>query len=126
MLGNVRFGANIPVRSVADARRFYEDVLGVTPVRIHDAEIIYRAGDTMFGIYETEAAGKAGHTLGTFSGVDDIEAVVAALRSRGVVFDEYDTPGFKTVNGIAQFGPERVAWFRDPDGNILSIDDARF
>ncbi len=125
MLGDVRFGANIPVRSVASARHFYEDVLGVTPIRVQDAEIIYRAGETRFGIYETEAAGKAGHTLGTFSGVEDITAVVAALRRRGVVFEEYDTPGFRTVDGIAQFGSERVAWFRDPDGNILSIDDAR-
>jgi catechol 2,3-dioxygenase-like lactoylglutathione lyase family enzyme len=124
MLGNVRFGANIPVRSVANSRHFYEDVLGVTPVRIQDAEVIYRAADTLFSIYETDAAGRAGHTLGTFSGVDDIVSVVADLRRRGVVFEEYDTPGFKTVDGIAQFGPERVAWFRDPDGNILSIDDA--
>ena len=125
MLGNVRFGANIPVRNVAIARHFYEEVLGLTPVRIQDAETIYRAGDTLFAIYQTEAAGKAGHTLGTFSGVDDIESVVAELRSRGVVFEEYDLPGFKTVGGIAKLGPDRVAWFRDADGNILSIDDAR-
>ncbi len=125
MLGDVRFGANIPVRSVAAARRFYEDILGVTPIRIQEREIIYRAGDTLFGTYETEAAGKAGHTLGTFSGVDDIEAIVAELRSMGVVFEEYDMPGITTVHGIANFGPEKVAWFRDPDGNLLSIDDAR-
>ena len=125
MLGDVRFGANIPVRSVATARRFYEDILGVTPIRIQEREIIYRAGDTLFGIYETDAAGKAGHTLGTFSGVDDIEAVVLELRRRGVVFDEYDMPGITTVAGIADFGQEKVAWFRDPDGNLLSIDDAQ-
>ena len=116
MLRDVRFGCNIPVRSVADARRFYEDILGVTPIRIQEREIIYRAGDTLFGIYETEAAGKAGHTLGTFSGVDDIEAVVAELRKRGVVFEEYDMPGMTTLDGIANFGPEKVAWFRDRTG----------
>ena len=125
MLGDVRFGAAIPVRSVADSRGFYEGVLGVTPVRVQEREIIYLAGGTLFGIYETEAAGKAGHTLGTFSGVDDIEAVVAGLRGMGVVFEEYDMPGIRTVAGIADFGTERVAWFRDPDGNLLSIDDAR-
>lgn len=125
MLGDVRFGASIPVRSVATARGFYEEVLGVTPIRIQEREIIYRAGDTLFGIYETDAAGKAGHTLGTFSGVDDIDAVVAELRRRGVAFEEYHMPDITTVNGIADFGPERVAWFRDPDGNLLSIDDAR-
>jgi catechol 2,3-dioxygenase-like lactoylglutathione lyase family enzyme len=125
MLGTVGFGANIPVSKLATARAFYEGVLGVTPVRVGDFEVIYQTGNTHFGIYETDAAGKAAHTLGTFSGVDDIEAVVAELRKRGVEFEEYDTPGFKTVKGIAQLGPDRVAWFRDPDGNILSIDDAR-
>jgi catechol 2,3-dioxygenase-like lactoylglutathione lyase family enzyme len=125
MLGEVRFGANIPVREVASARQFYEGVLGVTPMRVLEHEVIYRAGGAYFGIYETDAAGKAGHTLGTFSGVANLESVVADLRARGVVFEEYDQPGFRTVNGIAQFGPDRVAWFRDPDGNILSIDDAQ-
>jgi len=125
MLGDTPFGANIPVRNVEDARRFYEGILGATPVRVQEAEIIYRAGNTRFGIYQTEAAGRAEHTLGTFSGVEDIEATVSELRSRGVTFQEYDLPGFKTVDGIAQFGPERVAWFKDPDGNILSIDDAK-
>jgi catechol 2,3-dioxygenase-like lactoylglutathione lyase family enzyme len=125
VLGDVRFGANIPVRSVAAARTFYEGVLGVTTVRIQQREIIYRAGNALFGIYETEAAGKAGHTLGTFSGVDDVQAIVTELRRMGVVFEEYDMPGITTVDGIANFGPEKVAWFRDPDGNLLSIDDAR-
>lgn len=126
MLGDVRFGAAIPVTNAASARQFYEGVLGVKPVRIQDREIIYSAGGTLFAIYETEGAGHASHTLGTFSGVEDIESVVAELRRRGVVFEEYDMPGLKTVEGIADFGPEKVAWFRDPDGNILSIDDARF
>ena len=126
MLGEVPFGANIPVRNVEDARRFYEDVLGATPVRVQGAEIIYRAGNTLFGTYQAESAGKAEHTLGTFSGVEDIEAIVSELRSRGVEFQDYDMPGLKTIDGIAQFGPEKVAWFRDPDGNILSIDDARW
>jgi len=125
MLGDVPFGAVIPVRNVEDARRFYEGVLGVTPIRVQEREIIYRTGSTRFGIYQSDGAGRAEHTLGTFSGVEDIEATVADLRSRGVTFEEYDFPGLKTVDGIAQFGEERVAWFKDPDGNILSIDDAK-
>jgi len=124
MLGQFGFGAAIPVRSVANARQFYEGILGVSPVRIQDREVIYRTGNTKFAIYETEAAGQASHTLGTFSGVSDLESIVTELRGRGVQFEEYDAPGLKTVGGIADFGSERVAWFRDPDGNILSIDDA--
>src|SRR5262245_58481339 len=125
MLGDIPFGAVIPVRNVDDARRFYEGVLGATPIRVQDREVIYRTGSTRFGIYQSEGAGKAEHTLGTFSGVEDIEATVAGLRGRGVTFEEYDLPGFTTVEGIAQFGEEKVAWFRDADGNILSIDDAK-
>ena len=125
MLGDFPFGANIPVSSVGDARSFYEGVLGATPVRVQEREIIYQAGNTRFGTYQTESAGKAEHTLGTFSGVENIEATVSELRSRGVAFMEYDLPGLKTVDGIAQFEQEKVAWFKDPDGNILSIDDAR-
>ena len=56
--------------------------------------------------------------------VTDVRAAVEQMRGRGVQFEEYDAPGLKTVGGIADFGSERVAWFRDPDGNILSIDDA--
>jgi catechol 2,3-dioxygenase-like lactoylglutathione lyase family enzyme len=126
MLGAVRFGANIPVSSIASARQFYEGVLGVQPVRVQDHEVIYRSGGTMFGIYETDAAGKASHTLGTFSGVEDLESVVSKLRRRGVVFEAYDLPGLRTVGGIASLGPDKVAWFRDPDGNLLSIDNADF
>jgi len=57
--------------------------------------------------------------------VEDIEATVTELRSRGVTFEEYDMPGLKTENGIAQIGPvEKVAFFKDPDGNILSVVEA--
>jgi catechol 2,3-dioxygenase-like lactoylglutathione lyase family enzyme len=126
MLGAVRFGANIPVSSIASARAFYEGILGVQPVRVQDHEVIYRSGGALFGIYETDAAGKASHTLGTFSGVEDLESEVGELRRRGVVFEEYDLPGLQTVGGIASLGPDKVAWFRDPDGNLLSIDNAGF
>ncbi len=53
--------------------------------------------------------------------VEDIEATVTELRSRGVTLEEYDMPGLKTENGIAQVGPEKAAFFKDPDGNILSV-----
>ena len=53
--------------------------------------------------------------------VDDIESEVAALQSRGVQFIEYDFPGLKTVDGIADTGPVRAAWFNDTEGNLLGI-----
>ncbi len=121
MLGEWPFYANIPVKDLQEARRFYEDVLGATPMHEVDTEIIiYETGGVRFAIYPTQDAGRAQHTLGSFI-VEDIEARVAELRSLGVTFEEYDMPGLKTENGIAQSGPDKVAFFKDPDGNILSV-----
>jgi hypothetical protein len=53
--------------------------------------------------------------------VDDVEATVEELRSRGVVFEEYDLPGLKTVDGIAEIAGEKGAWFKDTEGNLLSL-----
>jgi catechol 2,3-dioxygenase-like lactoylglutathione lyase family enzyme len=120
MLNESPLYAVIPVSDLLDARRFYEEVLGIAPVRESETEILYRAGDTRFAVYPSQGAGSARHTLGSFI-VDDIEPVVAELRSRGVVFEEYDEPDLKTVNGIARLGPDEVAFFKDPRGNILSL-----
>lgn len=59
-----------------------------------------------------------GQTVGHFE-VDDLDAAMADLRSRGIAFEEYETP--KTVNGVAQIGPARGAWFKDPDGNVFGL-----
>ena len=122
MLRDRPFYANVPVADVAVARQFYEGALGIAAVRVSETEVVYRSGGAKFSIYPTSGAGKATHTLGAFI-VDDIEAEVAALRAKGVTFDEYDLPGLKTEHGIATFGPDRVAWFKDPDGNILALTE---
>jgi hypothetical protein len=82
---------------------------------------MYFVGDgTAFLLYPTEFAGKAPNTLMGFES-DDVEGEVAALKKAGVVFEEYDMPGLKTVNSIATMGGLKGAWFRDSEGNILSI-----
>jgi catechol 2,3-dioxygenase-like lactoylglutathione lyase family enzyme len=121
VLGEWPFYANIPVKDLQEAKRFYENTLGANPVREEEDYLQYQTGDSLFGLYPNqEAAGSALHTLGSFM-VEDIEATVTVLRSRGIDFEEYDMPGLKTENGIAQIGPEQVAFFKDPDGNILSV-----
>jgi hypothetical protein len=80
----------------------------------------YRSGSTRFTLYPTGFAGSGQHTLGGWI-VDDIERVVSELRERGVVFEEYDFPGLKTENGIADLVSERAAWFKDSEGNILAL-----
>jgi catechol 2,3-dioxygenase-like lactoylglutathione lyase family enzyme len=120
MLGDSPLYVVIPVSNLDDARSFYEKVLGIPPVRESETEVLYRAGDTRFAVYPSQGAGSAQHTLGSFI-VEDIETVAAELRSRGVGFEEYDMPELKTVNGIARLGPDKVAWFKDPSGNILAV-----
>jgi hypothetical protein len=53
--------------------------------------------------------------------VEDVESAVAALKTRGVVFEEYDVPSLSTVNSIATVGPGKGAWFQDSEGNLLSL-----
>ena len=113
-------GTTIPAKDLDGTRRFYEDVLGAQVVTEDPGGIMYRSGDSYFSLYPTEFAGTAQHTLGAFM-VADVEVAVAELRGKGVRFEEYDLPGLKTVNGIAELGGIKGAWFKDPEGNILSV-----
>jgi catechol 2,3-dioxygenase-like lactoylglutathione lyase family enzyme len=125
MLGERPFYATIPVKDLQEARRFYEDVLGANLLHEDETGIIYKTGGAQFAIYPNqEAAGSAEQTLGNYI-VEDIGATVEELRSRGVTFEEYDLPELKTENGIAQLGIEKVAWFKDPDGNILAVTEGQ-
>jgi catechol 2,3-dioxygenase-like lactoylglutathione lyase family enzyme len=111
----------IPAKDVQKTRRFYEDVLGFSVQREDPYGIIYQSGATQFNLYETQFAGTAQHTLIGW-GVDDIESVVDDLTSKGVTFEQYDMGELKTdAKGIAAMGPEKGAWFKDPEGNILSL-----
>ena len=126
MLAESPFYANILVSDISRARAFYEGVLGAVALRIAESEVVYRSGDTQFAISRVGDAGPTVHTVGSFI-VTDIESAASDLRGRDVEFEQYDLPGLRTVNGIATFArdgvalPDRVAWFRDPDGNLLSI-----
>jgi catechol 2,3-dioxygenase-like lactoylglutathione lyase family enzyme len=126
MLGSARIGANVPVSSLDEAIAFYEGKLGL-PLFERGKEQPYArftgAGETKLGIYESKTAGQAKHTLASFV-VDDVRATVDALKANGVIFEEYDLPGMKTENGVATVGDTRVAWLKDPDGNILEIAGA--
>ena len=126
MLTNARITAIVPVSDLEAATRFYEGALGLRLIERHDIEefpeVQFEAGGRL-SAYQSGYAGQAGHTLAGFR-VDDLDGVMAELRSRGVEFEDYDLPGLKTENGVATFGDIRAAWFKDPDGNILAIDEA--
>lgn len=126
MLANARIAAVIPVSSVDRAVEFYEGVLGFNVVARRDdlpqnREAEFSAGEGGLVTYESVAAGQSRGTLAGFR-VDDIDDAVTTLRERGVTFEEYDMPDLKTENGIASVGDVRAAWFKDPDGNILAVE----
>jgi catechol 2,3-dioxygenase-like lactoylglutathione lyase family enzyme len=123
MLDAASTHAMIAVKDLDAAREFYSGRLGLQAGHeVPGAGIRYEtAGGTWFLVYRSQNAGTAKSTAMRFE-VDDVEAVVGALRDRGVVFEEYDIPGVKTVDGIALHeSGARGAWFKDPDGNVLQI-----
>jgi predicted enzyme related to lactoylglutathione lyase len=115
--------AMIAVKDLGRAKQFYSGTLGLTASDERPgAGIRYetRAG-SWFLVYRSELAGTAKSTCMRFE-VEDIEVVVRQLRDRGIVFEDYDLPGIKTINGIAEHeSGARGAWFKDPEGNILQI-----
>jgi catechol 2,3-dioxygenase-like lactoylglutathione lyase family enzyme len=126
MLAEARVTAIVPTTDLDRAREFYEGTLGLRdPERMSPApELVYRCGgDTRLQVYQRESAGDAEHTLATWQ-VDDVPAMVEELRGRGVRFEDYDFPEFKTENGIVTDGDFQAAWFKDPDGNILCLHSA--
>jgi catechol 2,3-dioxygenase-like lactoylglutathione lyase family enzyme len=122
MLADSRVTAILPAVDLARATEFYEKKLGLLPIHAPVAGAMFEGGQgTMLALYPRETPTKADHTVAGWV-VDDIEAVVDALRKRGVVFEQYDMPGMKTdERGIATLGPGKSAWFKDTEGNILSI-----
>lgn len=123
MLSDRRAHATIPAADMERAKRWYEEKLGLRPTRENPAGSIYETGGgTGFFLYQTPNAGQAPNTLMSFQ-AKDIVADVRALKQRGVVFEEYDMPGLKTVDSIASLGSLRGAWFKDSEGNILAIGE---
>ncbi len=108
----------IAVSDKAKAMAYYSEVLGLTFVEENPVGATFQCGGTFLEMYPTPLAGTAKNTVVGFE-VTDLEATMRELRASGVVFEEYDRP--QTREGIAQLGPNRGAWFKDPDGNILAL-----
>jgi len=121
MLSNAPIVPYIPAADVPRARKFYEGILGLTVKEEYAGGVIYECGKSSWVfMYPSPGAGTSKAST-AFWTVDDVEAEVAALKARGVAFENYDWPGLKTVNGIATGGGAKTAWFKDTEGNILAI-----
>jgi ketosteroid isomerase-like protein/catechol 2,3-dioxygenase-like lactoylglutathione lyase family enzyme len=129
LLSEGRVATRLPAQDLERARAFYSEKLGLEPAEKRPGGLLYRCGETAFALFQSAGEPSGAHTQMGWE-VEDIEAVVAELRGRGVVFEEYDLPGLTTVDGIAEVEGnypskggrgERAAWFRDSEGNMLGI-----
>ncbi len=127
-LAHSEVATRLPAQDLDRARRWYGEKLGLEPVEERPGGLRYKCGPTYFVVFQS--TGKAsGESTQMAWEVDDIDAVVADLMSRGVAFERVDSPGMKTVNGIADIDGnypskgrgERGPWLRDSEGNLLGI-----
>lgn len=122
MLGDKDAAANIAVKNLERAREFYKDTLGLTQIGSEGQEvIIFKSGNTLINVYQSQFAGTNKATAVTWVVGQDVDGFVQQLKAKGIAFEHYDMPGV-TRNGDVHVADDmKVAWFKDPDGNILNI-----
>jgi catechol 2,3-dioxygenase-like lactoylglutathione lyase family enzyme len=128
MLSDSDVSTRLPAQNLARARAFYAGKLGLETVEERPGRLRCQCGSGRFSLFESAGVASGTHTQMAWE-VDDVVAVVAELRRRGVVFEKVDVPGLLTVDGIAEvegnYPPagvgERAAWFRDSEGNLLGL-----
>ncbi|HJP67049.1 MAG TPA: VOC family protein [Actinomycetota bacterium] len=123
MRGATMAVATIPVSDLEQARAFYGETLGLAFLWENPASIRWRCGEASELSTFKRPGLQTEHTLAHFE-VTDIEATIAELEGKGVAFLDYDEGPLQTTGHIAQLGPARGAWFRDPDGNTLGLRQA--
>lgn len=124
MLENARVATRIPAADLDRARAFYAEKLGLEPVAQRPGGLLYRCGGAEFALFQSTGGASGTHTQMAWE-VDDLAAVMAGLRARGVVFEDYPF----TVDGVVEVTGnyphkgvgERGAWFYDSEGNLLGI-----
>ena len=121
MFKALRGGTTLPAQDMARAKAFYRDKLGLTPAQEDPGGVLYmlEAG-TGFGLFPSSGKPSGTHTQMAIE-VEDVERAVRDLQANGVKFEEYDTPMLKTVNGVADMGGTKGAWFKDSEGNLIAV-----
>lgn len=124
MIGKADATPMLAVKDLDRARKFYEENLGLKEVDDFGEGFMLKSGDTQVSVYRSEFAGTNKATALTFD-VDDIEDEVRSLKEKGVSFEHYDLEGLTPKGDIYEGEGMKTAWFKDPDGNILSLIEAR-
>ena len=124
MLSGSQIYPTLPAADIKRAARFYEDKLGLKKVDMPqpDGSAVYQAGDcSRFLVYETKA--KPGEATAAFFLVDDLDREMSDLRSKGIDFEDYELEGLHTVQGVHSEEGMRAAWFKDSEGNTISLTE---
>ena len=123
MLTHAPVTTMLPVIDMARARAFYEGCLGLQPGGFKpDGKFFYAVDGSTLALFPKPEGTKADHTAVSFR-VEDIVASIAELERAGVVFEDYDVPGLRTVDHVCVLGAEKAAWFKDPEGNYLCLHE---
>jgi catechol 2,3-dioxygenase-like lactoylglutathione lyase family enzyme len=122
MLGDKDAASTVAVKNLERAKNFYEEILGLTPVGTEGEEaVVFKSGNSTVFVYKSQYAGTNKATAISWVVGENVEGVVQQLKAKGVTFEHYDMPGV-TRNGDVHVADDmKVAWFKDPDGNILNI-----
>ncbi len=122
MLGSKNAMATVAVKDLEAAGRFYEGTLGLKRTATEGTgAIVYESGKSSVLVYQSQYAGTNKATAATWALGDDLERVVQALKAKGVAFEHYDLPDTTRKGDVHVAGRNRVAWLKDPDGNILAL-----
>jgi len=122
MLSTKNALANIAVKNLEISRKFYENTLGLEKIdSVGNEVVVYRCGNSSIIVYQSQYAGTNKATSATWLVGEDIDVLVKELKSKGVQFEHYDMPNTTLKDDIHVDGNMKVAWFKDPDGNILNI-----
>jgi catechol 2,3-dioxygenase-like lactoylglutathione lyase family enzyme len=122
MLGGKPAAATLAVSDMQRARDFYESTLGLEALQEEMGSVLFRSGSSMLLLYPSAYAGTNQATAATWAAGDDFDAIVQQLKSKGVSFEHYDDLPETTREGdVHAIGELKGVWFKDPDGNILSL-----
>lgn len=122
MLADTTAVANLAVKDLKAAKRFYSETLGLPEIGKQADELaVYRSGNSTLNVYRSDFAGTNKATAVTWSVGDALDELVHALKVKGVQFEHHDMPSATMDGDVHVFGDARVAWFKDPDGNILNL-----
>jgi catechol 2,3-dioxygenase-like lactoylglutathione lyase family enzyme len=124
MLGNTSAVPMLPVRDLPAAQKFYEEKLGLKRLHVEpDVVATYQSGDSTLNVYRSEFAGTNQGTAALWE-VENFEETVKQLKGKGVTFEHYDgMPGVTREGDVHRAGPLKIAWLKDPSGNILSVQN---